>query len=208
MKTCNEEGCQDAHAARGLCSKHYFFRKRNNTLPEKTVRPVIDPSDWPDLAKLKGKGICVEPNCQKPSRARGLCHTHYSFRTRHNSLPDLVRWQHILSNINPEERTATCAVCGPVPISRAGRRIYWQCAKRACERTKLWHRKLRPIGPECEICQGTTRLSWDHDATTGNYRGTLCSNCNTGLGLFKHDAQRLAKAVTYLNLKGATPTTN
>ena len=38
----------------------------------------------------------------------------------------------------------------------------------------------------------------DHDHTTGEIRGLLCSSCNLGLGKFKHDLRLLQKAQQYL----------
>ncbi len=55
-------------------------------------------------------------------------------------------------------------------------------------------------GGLCAICgqMDRRRLSIDHCHTTGEIRGLLCSNCNTGLGFFKDDRDTLAKAITYL----------
>ena len=51
----------------------------------------------------------------------------------------------------------------------------------------------------CAICrQYVSRLCVDHDHNTGNVRGLLCHNCNTGLGKFKDNIQHLADAISYL----------
>jgi hypothetical protein len=39
----------------------------------------------------------------------------------------------------------------------------------------------------------------DHDHITGKYRGTLCHNCNTGIGLLKEDIGILNRAIEYLS---------
>lgn len=52
----------------------------------------------------------------------------------------------------------------------------------------------------CMIC--TVRLNdelrVDHNHKTGQVRALLCSNCNSGLGLFQEDPVRLNSAVEYL----------
>lgn len=66
------------------------------------------------------------------------------------------------------------------------------------------------LGTVCGICsasedgrvhKGTKtkfRLAVDHDHETTRVRGVLCGNCNTGIGLFKHDPALLRKAIEYL----------
>ena len=39
----------------------------------------------------------------------------------------------------------------------------------------------------------------DHCHTTGKIRGLLCSDCNTGIGLFKDNTNLLQFAIKYLN---------
>lgn len=54
--------------------------------------------------------------------------------------------------------------------------------------------KLRTIGDNAK-----GHLCVDHIEGTLEVRGLLCSRCNTAIGLFEHDAQRLLSAVKYLS---------
>ena len=65
---------------------------------------------------------------------------------------------------------------------------------------------------ECEICGAEAyserngrhqngnfkRLAFDHDHTTGEFRGWLCSKCNVGIGHFEDDPNLLLLAGMYL----------
>jgi hypothetical protein len=60
-------------------------------------------------------------------------------------------------------------------------------------------------GGRCAICgtdhPGSSRIKYwsvDHDHETDAVRGLLCHGCNTGLGAFGDDIERLTKAVAYL----------
>jgi len=58
---------------------------------------------------------------------------------------------------------------------------------------------------KCWVCKQppTARgLFVDHDHVTGKFRGMLCANCNTTLGLVKDDAERLKALAAYLESHG------
>lgn len=50
----------------------------------------------------------------------------------------------------------------------------------------------------CEICGTTEKLCIDHCHASKKFRGTLCTRCNTGLGMFRDSAEFLRIAATYL----------
>mgnify|MGYP001612685598 FL=1 len=52
---------------------------------------------------------------------------------------------------------------------------------------------------KCLICGHETRLVIDHNHTTKQVRGLLCSLCNWGLGNFRDNPTILQKAIDYLN---------
>lgn len=55
-------------------------------------------------------------------------------------------------------------------------------------------------GHACAVCRSAIGegAHVDHSHATGEVRGLLCGNCNTGLGLFDDSVTRLASAVRYL----------
>jgi hypothetical protein len=61
---------------------------------------------------------------------------------------------------------------------------------------------LAAQGRGCAICGAPEpdgqSLHVDHCHDTGAVRGVLCFTCNAGLGMFDHDADRLARAASYL----------
>ena len=59
----------------------------------------------------------------------------------------------------------------------------------------------RPQPANCEICGRPRKLKSlhiDHCHATGSFRGWLCSQCNTGLGLLGDSVENLGRAVAYL----------
>lgn len=64
---------------------------------------------------------------------------------------------------------------------------------------------LRQMG-KCAICQEPPLkpLVLDHDHETGEVRGLLCANCNSGLGMFKDNVGALAGAIQYLARSAAS----
>ena len=50
----------------------------------------------------------------------------------------------------------------------------------------------------CAICGKRGRLVVDHCHQTGAVRGLLCGPCNSGMGYFKDDPERMELAIAYL----------
>lgn len=64
----------------------------------------------------------------------------------------------------------------------------------------------RPEPKHCELCGGVTSdgraMSLDHCHVTGVFRGWLCSNCNTAIGLMKDNPVLLERAADYVRFMG------
>ena len=82
----------------------------------------------------------------------------------------------------------------------------WQRPKEAPYRGNFlteeeYNAMLERQGGVCAICKEKPkagRLAVDHIHGSRKVRGLLCSLCNSGLGLFKDDPDRLAAAIQYL----------
>jgi Recombination endonuclease VII len=65
-----------------------------------------------------------------------------------------------------------------------------------------WEALLVSQGGRCAVCQTDNPVprTWsvDHDHITGKVRGLLCRRCNTGLGCFRDDIDRMVSAIDYL----------
>ena len=86
------------------------------------------------------------------------------------------------------------------------------------ERMKLWRRdkKLKLAGRDavrCDACgckfsevlKSAASKHWDHDHTTGLFRGWLCANCNKALGLVGENPAILDALAKYLRCTSFTP---
>lgn len=154
----------------------------------------------------KTKEICNVENCGKKVCARGFCTACYYRKLRHGDFEpksQTKKWKHRLSDINEDDKTAICSCCGTVKISKRTGTNNWRCSKEANERSKLYKRAYRAYKKDmlldsCEICGKKEKLCWDHSHVTGEFRGTLCFNCNVSLGLFCDDIKILENAISYL----------
>lgn len=72
--------------------------------------------------------------------------------------------------------------------------------RRNYEREKMDRMATRPRPEVCENCGtvGKRGVVFDHDHTTGKFRGWLCDNCNRALGLLNDDMERILGLALYL----------
>ena len=60
-----------------------------------------------------------------------------------------------------------------------------------------YHKCMR-TSDVCEICGRDSKLCYDHDHISNNFRGVLCRGCNIGLGLLGDNIDGLERALNYL----------
>ena len=156
----------------------------------------------------KQDATCPEPDCGKPVRARGFCVACYYRKLRSGEFTSgepTEKFRHRLSDVDPDARTAICAVCGPTGVTPRDGGKRFRCRTEANARSRTYKTAYRAsqkaqMADRCEICGATDDLRWDHDHARAEieYRGTLCDPCNKGLGLFRDDPDRLTAAIHYL----------
>ncbi len=65
-----------------------------------------------------------------------------------------------------------------------------------------WHEALFDQGNACAICRNSDFGHYgpviDHCHVAGHFRGLLCSNCNTAIGLLRNNPMIMENARTYL----------
>ena len=124
-----------------------------------------------------------------------------------------------LSNIPPGD--TTCSVCNTLKpntefsfyqdrLTNNGYRLMVNtncrdCSKmrskeRSAIKKKFKHLVAPAFGTSCECCGKPVYRNWqlDHDHDTGEFRGWLCKQCNTGLGNLGDTFESIMLAAEYL----------
>ena len=73
-------------------------------------------------------------------------------------------------------------------------------SKQTKTRNQLLKIHKKPDRAVCPICQREREdIVLDHDHSTGEFRGWLCNDCNSGLGKFGDCPEFLWRAIEYLD---------
>lgn len=165
--------------------------------------------------------VCAGAQCDNTFEAYPSQNKRYCSPACRYTDPKLIKLltinlrRHNLSEIDVENRHAVCSNCGPTRIRERKERgkftdkPRWRC--RTAEKARNWAKQygvtaeeifalLEDQGGKCRICGRLLEDDFhvDHDHTTGAVRGLLDAKCNTGLGLFGDDPERLREAAAYL----------
>lgn len=185
---CNYLTCDEMQSHGGLCSRHYRERCRGVLNEDFVLRFVT---------------LCGAPGCDLaiPDK-RWLCKGHASQLRRFGETWPLgcCRDCHSPLPVDAGKGRIYCNDCGPHRARNHGKSRQW------------FEETLAQQGYACAICGSTDPAGkydgWhiDHDhrccpsgtSCGGCVRGILCYLCNSGLGFFGDDPDRLAGAASYL----------
>ena len=78
------------------------------------------------------------------------------------------------------------SACRPCQIDRV----------KVVQKLKLKH--PHPTDMKCQCCGRLSKLYLDHEHATGAYRGHICPQCNSAIGLLGDSAAGVRKALEYL----------
>ena len=114
-----------------------------------------------------------------------------------------------------------CVECGKMLDSSTGYvnsksqrtgKLYLNSACRPCHNhrvnvvTKLKQKHVQPpAGSPCECCGRVSKLFLDHSHDTDAFRGWICRECNSSIGLMGDSVEGVRKALTYLETRAAEP---
>ena len=115
----------------------------------------------------------------------------------------------------------TCNSCGDLlregnrrmkSVSKKGKVYYLSCCKPCVTEHSAVLRELRkkhpqpPGGTPCDCCGRIEKLFLDHDHATKEFRGYICRNCNSSIGLLGDSREGLLRALVYLDKAEARST--
>jgi len=148
-----------------------------------------------DPSNREAQRIRMKEYNSSPARREHL--RQYAKKYRSNPVRIEARRQYALDPVNIESKRRYYS---KPETKEAGR---WYSVKSVYGLDKIAHEKmLESQGGACAICEGVNAngrsLFVDHDHKTGKVRAFLCQGCNSGLGYFKENIERMKLAIAYL----------
>jgi hypothetical protein len=194
-RKCSIEGCSREHIARGWCKPHYYTWKRWGDPLGKTVFCHRCGAEWKHDSRGRPFRLCAE--CRV---SWAIC------RGCEQILPAFAfTWE------GPTTPRARCKECEkgrskPVRVntSRDPEQVRRFNLARYGITPEQWQRMYDEQNGCCGLCgDKPEKLVTDHCHENGHVRRLLCRDCNTGLGMFRDDPERLKRAIAYLEVNGA-----
>lgn len=155
---------------------------------------------------------CTSINCNKEARYTkgrypGLCVNHYHL-ARYYANKD--KWKanqkRYTKRLHEMEQSGSTPSALKNKRLRSGRNnLRYQC-ERVGITIEQREEQLKKQNNKCAVCgvdfnQLKRRPAIDHDHITGKFRGLLCTNCNTSLGLLKENREIILNLLSYLKEK-------
>lgn len=136
------------------------------------------------VQRLCSNGECKPCLAGKGLRECSICHDTLTFNCFQSKRSACIQCSRTSLNLSPEDRGLNLRLLKQYGIS------YDQYLALLAQQNGV-----------CAICQKTPikrKLGVDHDHRTGEVRGLLCGNCNTGIGHLQDSTEILEQAKNYL----------
>ena len=141
-----------------------------------------------------------------PCHTCGRSHPEVEFYVRKRETKDGAKryWQSSCKDCTSANRRAKQNSVNEAGLTRS-RQYYLK--RRYGLTLEAWQEMWSSQGERCALCDSDTTDGkyWhvDHCHKSGSVRGILCHGCNTGLGNFRDNIDRLTAAIDYLNRTAA-----
>lgn len=221
MDTCIEESCDKPLYSRGMCRRHYRIARLADA-PRCSVGGCERPVDAKRLCASHYRTSRMHAiSVEKKAAVRVCrgCGAPFSGRDRRaefcsDKCKEGTRWRLAREEtLKRVDLLPPCIVCGGKIVAKTVKAlccsyecsVKWGNTRKRLEKYGLTHDELKALYEQNAVCGVCGTDDWgrygpvvDHDHVTGRIRGILCGTCNTGLGLFRDDPERLRKAIAYL----------
>ena len=186
-----------------------FKTLSKHNLPS-TARPGAN-----DTSRLSCDPAVLAPGAQRSSVTRSSRRSVRRPKMRPRALTKGRRMQG--GSSSAQLSVKCCVECGKMLDSATGYinsksprtgKLYLNSACRPCHnhrtrvvaKLKLKHPRP-PAGTPCECCGRVSKLHLDHAHGSDEFRGWICRECNSSLGLMGDSIEGVKKALTYLETR-------
>lgn len=199
---CKVVNCHSPVKTMGYCGMHYLRFLTHGEAG--TAEPLQEKQ--PEQCEVQG--------CSRKARTKRMCDMHYQ-RFLKSGTPGKAEALALHRKFAPwNEDEKRCTVCktvkslddfqrqnrasdGRQSCCRACIRILNFCHKHGFDENQV--REILNKQSHCQICAKEEDLVIDHCHATNRIRGILCRTCNTGLGQFFDNTERLKNAIKYID---------